>query len=60
MCVIYEIISSTKVKVIVDGGSIPQTVSCNPDVSFDVSDEVWVLFVNGNPRDQFVISKRSL
>lgn len=55
-----RVISSTKLKVFVDGGSVAQTVSCNPDVTFSKGDEVWVVFINGNPRDKFVISKRAI
>jgi len=55
-----SVIDSKKLKVLVDGGQLPQTISCNPDVTFSVGDSVWVIFINGNPRDKFVLSKRAV
>jgi hypothetical protein len=52
--------SSIKLKVFVDGSEISQTISCNPDVSFSVGDQVWVIYINGNPRDKFVLAKRGI
>ena len=52
--------SPTHLKVFVDGSEMSQTISCNPDVTFTVGDEVWVLYINGNPRDKHVISKRAI
>jgi hypothetical protein len=53
-----SVISPTKLKVFVDADSTSQTVSCNPDITFTTGDHVWVIFINGNPRDKFVISRR--
>lgn len=55
-----SILSPTKLKVFVDGSETSLTVSCNPDITFNVGDYVWVIFINGNPRDKFVISKRAI
>lgn len=49
-----SVVSQGKLKIFVDGDSTSQTVSCNPNVTFNVGDHVHVLFVNGNPRDKFV------
>ncbi|MGD6876760.1 hypothetical protein [Bacillus infantis] len=57
---IDTVISPLKVKVFVDGSDVSQTVSCNPDITFTSGDYVWVLYINGNPRDKFVISKRAI
>lgn len=57
---VTEIISNTKLKVKVDGSDLAQTLSCNPDVTFQIGDHVWVIFINGNARDKFVISKRAI
>ncbi|MDT0160259.1 hypothetical protein [Bacillus sp. AG4(2022)] len=57
---VTEVVSLTKLKVIVDDGQFAQTVSCNPDITFAVDDQVWVIFINGNPRDKFVLSKRAV
>jgi hypothetical protein len=54
------VVSPLKLKVFVDGDTTSQTVSCNPDITFAAGDHVWVVFINGNPRDKFVISKRAV
>lgn len=58
--IVNEVISSTKLKVMVDGGTSAQTVSCNPDIIFSEGDHVWVVFINGNARDKFVLCKRAI
>ena len=55
-----QIISPTKLKVFVDGSTISQTISCNPDVTFTIGDHVWVIFINGNQRDKFVLCHRAV
>lgn len=55
-----EVISQTKLKVFIDGGETSVTVSCNPDITFNVGDHVWVIFINGNTRDKFVLCKRAI
>lgn len=55
-----QVISPTKLKVFVDGSDVSQTISCNPDVAFAVGNHVWVIYINGNPRDKFVLSKRAI
>jgi hypothetical protein len=57
---VSEVLSTKQIKVFVDGGDIAQTVACNPSVTFAVNDEVWVVYINGNPRDKFAISKRAV
>lgn len=52
--VVDSVDSQGKLKVFVDGDLISQTVSCNPNITFNIGDHVHVLFVNGNPRDKFV------
>lgn len=55
-----SIVSPTKLKVFVDGSTTSQTISCNPDVTFPVESHVWVVYINGNARDKFVLSKRAI
>lgn len=55
-----QIISPTKLKVFIDGSDTPQTVSCNPDITFTSGNHVWVIYINGNARDKFVLSKRAV
>ncbi|MGG3892000.1 hypothetical protein [Metabacillus fastidiosus] len=57
---VTQVLSPTKLKVKVDGSETEQTISCNPDVTFQTGNHVWVIFINGNGRDKFVISKRAL
>lgn len=58
--VVDEVVSQTKLRVIVDNGTTPQLISCNPDITFNVGDNVWVIFINGNARDKFVLSRRAI
>lgn len=55
--VVTEVISIRKIKVIVDDGDVAQTLSCNPDVPFEVGSRVLIKYINGNPRDKHVISR---
>jgi hypothetical protein len=55
-----QVISPTRLKVFVDGSNTSQTIPCNPDVTFNVGDYVWVVYINGNPRDKFVLCKRAV
>jgi hypothetical protein len=55
-----QVISSKKLKVFIDGGTVSQTVSCNPSITFAVNDEVWVVYVNGNSKDKFALCKRAV
>jgi hypothetical protein len=55
-----QVISNKKTKVFVDGSDIAQTVSCNPDLNLVSGDSVWVIFINNNPLDKFIISKRAV
>lgn len=54
------VISSTSIRVFVDGSSISQIIPCNPDVTFKSGDKVFVHFVNGNSSDKFVPYKRGI
>ena len=46
--------------VYVDGSSTPQDIPCNPDGNFSINDEVWVIFINGDSKNKFVISRRAV
>lgn len=58
--IVDQVISTTKLKVFIDGGDVSQSTSCNPDVTFEQGNHVWVIYINGNPRDKFVLSKRAI
>jgi hypothetical protein len=55
-----QIVSTKQLKCYIDGGDVLQTVACNPSVTFAVNDEIWVIYINGNARDKFAISKRAI
>lgn len=57
---VEQVVSPTKLKVFIDGSEISQTISCNPDVAFTIGSHVWVIYINGNPRDKFVLTKRAI
>lgn len=52
--------STTRLKVFLDGSTTSITIPCNPDVTFVAGDKVWVVFINGNARDKFVLCKRGI
>lgn len=55
-----QTISTKQLKCYIDGGDALQTVACNPKVTFAVNDEIWVVYINGNPRDKFAICHRAV
>ncbi len=55
-----EVISSSKLKVKLDGSDTPQKIPCNPDITFNIGDQVVVQFFNKNPKDKFVICRREV
>lgn len=56
--VVDSIIDSKKLSVFVDGSTTAQTIPCDPDRTYQVGDEVWVVFINGNPRNKQVMGRR--
>lgn len=54
------IISPTQLKVFIDGSTTSVTCACNPDVTFSVGDNVFVLFINNNTNNRFVLCKRAV
>jgi hypothetical protein len=57
---VESVIDSKTLSVYVDGSTTPQAIPCNPDVTFNVGDEVFVLFVNNDSRNKFVPFKRGV
>ena len=57
---VTSVISNKKLMVKVDGSDRAQEVGCNPDCNFSANDEVWVIFINGDAKNKFVISRRAV
>lgn len=57
---VNQIISPTTLKVFVDGSDIAQTIPCSKNEPYTVGDEVWIVYINNNPRDKFVFGLRGL
>lgn len=57
---VNEVKSDKMLSVFVDGSSQPQNIPCNPDGNFSVGSEVWVVFINGDSKNKFVISRRGI
>lgn len=55
-----EVISNKQIKVFVDGSPISQTIPCNPDVVFNIGDEVFVHFIDKKSTNKFVPYKRGV
>lgn len=58
--VVKSVISPKKLSVLINGSTEAQEVPCNPDVPFSEGDNVFVIFVNGDPRNKFVMNRRAL
>jgi|GEM_PF-3180163 len=56
---INSVISAYELSVFIDGSPTPQTVPCNPNVRFLDNEEVFVIFINGDSKNKFVIAKRA-
>lgn len=57
---VASVISNKKLMVKVDGSTVAQEIGCNPDGNFSINDEVWVIFINGDSKNKFVISRRAV
>lgn len=57
---VKEVKSDKMLSVFVDGSNQAQDVPCNPDGKFSVNNEVWVVFINGDSKNKFVISRRAI
>lgn len=55
-----SVISSTRLKVFINGSSVSQEISCNPDVNFQPGNHVWVIYANGSLLDKFVLCRRGI
>lgn len=56
---VQSIVSSYMLNVTVNGSSTVQKIPCNPDINFNVNDEVFVMYMNGDTRAKFVPFKRA-
>lgn len=52
--------SSTSLTVFVDGSKTSQIIPCNPSITFESGDEVFVHYVNGDSKNKFVPYKRGI
>lgn len=58
--VVESVISPKMLTVKINGSNVAQKVPCNPSVTFEVGDEVFVHFVNGDSKNKFVPYKRGI
>lgn len=57
---IDSIISPKKAMVFINGSSESYPIPTNPDVTFHPQDSVFVILVNGDSKNKFVISRRAV
>lgn len=57
---IESIINNKLLSVFVDGSNVSQKIPCNPDIGFNINDEVWVVFINNDSKNKFVLCKRGV
>jgi hypothetical protein len=58
--IVESVVSPKKLKVFINGAKVSQEVPCNPDVAFAAGDNVFVIFINGDQRNKYVMSRRAL
>lgn len=51
---VEKVLSNTRLSVYEGGSRQTQVIHCNPDINFSIGDEVFIQYVNGNPRDKFI------
>lgn len=52
-------IDGDRASVYIDGSTIPTpNVSYNPNIKFNAGEEVWVVYINFDPNDKFILCKR--
>lgn len=54
---VNQVISTKQLSVFIDGDTTAQTVRCNPDVTFNVGDNVLIVFVNNDPKSKIVTQR---
>lgn len=57
---VASIISTKMLTVYINGSTVAQRVPCNPDVTFAVGDEIWVICINKDSKNMYVLSKRAV
>lgn len=57
---VKDTISQGLLEVYVDGSTTFQQIPCDPDKSFNTGDEVFVVLVNGDSKNKFVLCKRNV
>lgn len=55
-----SVIDTKHIKCFVDGNVVSETIGANPDITFATGQEIWVVFINGNPLDKFALCKRAV
>lgn len=54
------VVDSKTLKCFINGSATSLTVNCNPDVTFHVGDEIWIICVNNNPINKFALCRRGI
>lgn len=57
---VKTVISTKMLEVYLDGSETAIKIPCNPDVTFNVNDEVFVIFINKKTSDKFVLCRRAV
>lgn len=55
--IVESVISDNYLNIYVDDSTISQKISCNPNITFNTGDKVYVIFINGDSKDKFVLCK---
>jgi hypothetical protein len=54
---VESVISTNQLSVFVDGSDTAQKIKCNPDITFNVGEQVIVIFINNDPKNKYVLSR---
>lgn len=57
---IDSVVDQYKAYVYVDNGTISQLIPTNPNITFSANEEVYVVFINGDEKDKFVLCQKAI
>jgi hypothetical protein len=57
---VASVIDSKTLTCYIDGSTTAVKVPCNPNITFAVNDEVFVIYCNRNSNNKYVIAKRAI
>lgn len=54
---VNQVISNKQLSVFVDGDTTAINISCNPDITFNLNDNVIVIYINNDPKNKYCLAR---